>query len=146
MVLQVQVRLVEAVGNGRAARAGFVPVGVEHEVIDDQLRTPSEQIHEQGFAILGVEAVGLVEADPRQIPPPAGQLVVQAGQLLFSPKQLKPGVEPLGTGSDAMIRHRWSSSLVVGQLLGEHELCHQAQGGVAGPSPVVINRLRLPLM
>ena len=106
VVLEVQMRLVEAVGDRRAARAAFVPVGVEHEVVHDQLRTAVEQVGERGFALLGVEDVVLVDAHPRQLSPLAGEVVVQARQLLFGLEQLEPFLEPLLTGSGAMLRHR----------------------------------------
>jgi hypothetical protein len=99
------VRLVEAVGDRRTARAGFVPIGVEHKVVDEELRAPSEQVDERGFAAFDVKGVFLVEAHPGQLPPLTGQLVVQAGQLLFGLQQIQPGSEPLVTVCGAMVRH-----------------------------------------
>lgn len=44
VVLEVEMGLVEAVGYRRAAGAGCVPVGVEHEVVDEELRPTPEQV------------------------------------------------------------------------------------------------------
>jgi hypothetical protein len=51
----LEMRLVEAVGDRRVARAAFVPVGAEHEVVHEQLRTAAEEVGERGFAVIGVE-------------------------------------------------------------------------------------------
>src|SRR5262249_8524509 len=49
----------------RAALAPLLPVGCEHEMVDDQLRTPGEQVAERDLAVRSVEHVRLVDAHPR---------------------------------------------------------------------------------
>ena len=56
---EVRQRAVKMVGHKRAARASLFPVGMEHEVVDDQLAAPGEEIG-QGFpAIWAVEGISL---------------------------------------------------------------------------------------
>jgi hypothetical protein len=67
----------EAVEPVRDRRAGRTPrrvVGPEHEVVDEELRAPSEEICQRGAPFIGLESVLLVDPDPRQ--------------LLTSPRQL----------------------------------------------------------
>src|SRR5260370_8669376 len=105
MILEVQMRRVEAVGDRRAARAAFVPIGVEHEVIHEQLRPAEEQAGNRGLTALGVEAVVLVEANPRQLPSPASEVVVEAGQLLLGPEALEPSGAPPFPRFRLLFRH-----------------------------------------
>ena len=52
---EMQSRTVEMIGEVGAARATFAPIGAEHEVIDDELAPPVEQIGERLFAFRRVE-------------------------------------------------------------------------------------------
>ena len=47
---EMQCRAVEMIGEVGAARAAFAPIRAEHEVIDDQLAPPIEEIAERLFA------------------------------------------------------------------------------------------------
>src|SRR5262245_922068 len=110
VVLKVEVRRVEPVGDRGAAGAALVPVRVVHEVVHDQLGTAAEQIGERGLAVFGVEQVLIVDAHPRQLAPQTGELVVPTGQLLPRLEQVEPGFQPLLTRSGAVISHgpsRW---------------------------------------
>src|SRR4029077_710400 len=53
---KMQSGAVEMIGEVGAARAAFAPIRAEHEVIDDQLAPPIEQIAKRLFALRGVEA------------------------------------------------------------------------------------------
>ena len=103
-------RLVEAIGDRRTARTPFVPLGIEHEVVDEQLRAAAEQIDERGSAMFRVEHVVLVESHPRQLPPLPGQVIVPSGQFLLGIEQLEPGFEPLLARPDPVVRHPVSPS------------------------------------
>ena len=49
-------------------------VGPEHEVVDAELRAPSEEVCQRGAPFIGLESVLLVDPDPRQlldVPAPA---------------------------------------------------------------------------
>jgi hypothetical protein len=112
VILEMEMRLVEPVGDGRTARTTFVPVGVEHEVVHEQLRPAVEQVGERGFAAFGVEEVVLVDPHPRQLAPLAGNVVVESGQFLLGLEQLEPGFEPLVARSNPAIGHGLSLLLL----------------------------------
>ena len=57
----------QLVGAGGAARAAVLPLGVEHEVVDDQLRTAFEDAGERHLPVRAVEDVVLLDLDHRQI-------------------------------------------------------------------------------
>jgi hypothetical protein len=64
----------EAVEAVRDRRAGWTPcrvLGPEHEVVDEELRASSEEIGEGRCALVGLEAVLLVDSNPGQLLPPA---------------------------------------------------------------------------
>jgi hypothetical protein len=99
---------VEAVRDRRAGRAAGRVLGPEHEVIDEQLRTPSEKIGERRRALVGVEDVVRVDADPRQLLPPPRQFVATPGQLLLGLEQLQPGRKPLVPCSGLVLGHAYA--------------------------------------
>ena len=66
VVRQVDDDGVEAIGDGGAGRAAGRVVGAEHEVVDQQLRASLKEFGQGGAAVVGIEAVRLVEANPRQ--------------------------------------------------------------------------------
>ena len=105
MVGQVDDEAVEAVRDRRAGRAAGRVLGPEHEVVDEQLRAPSEQVGEGRGALVGVEDVLLVDADPRELLPLPGQLVAAPRQLLLGLEQLQPGREPLFPRSGLVTGH-----------------------------------------
>src|ERR1022692_2170079 len=70
VVLEVRDAAGEAVGDRGAARTTFVPVRIEHEVIDEHLRTPAEQIAQRRIAVFGREPVVLLNPHPGQLLPP----------------------------------------------------------------------------
>ena len=67
----------------RAADAAFRPVRAEHEVLDDELAAPVEQVGERLLAVRAVEHVVLLDLDPGQRATFGAQLVAQAGEFLF---------------------------------------------------------------
>src|SRR6266436_5383565 len=101
---------IEAVGDRRAGRAPCGVLGPEHEVIDEQLRASFEQIGQRHRALVGLEAVLLVDADPGQFLPPPRQFVAAPRQLLLGLEQLQPGRKPLFTCSGLVIGHSFSPS------------------------------------
>src|ERR671923_2156142 len=92
---------------GRAARRVLRP---EHEVVDEELRAPSEEVRERGAAFVGLEAVVLVDPDPRKLLPLPRELVAPPGQLLLGLEQLEPRREPLLVRSRRVLRQDASSS------------------------------------
>src|SRR5439155_4483980 len=113
---QVHADAVQAV---RDRRAGWTPrrvVGPEHEMVDEELRAASEEISEGRFSFAGLEAVLLVDSDPRQLLPPPRQLVATPRHFLLGLEQLQPGRKPLFTCSGLMVSHRFLSPHLVGVL------------------------------
>src|ERR1700745_302395 len=86
---------VEAVRDRRAGRTPRRVVGPEHEVVDEELRAPSEEVCQRGAPCIGLESVLLVDPDPRQLLSPPRQLVAAPCQLLLRLEQLQPRCEPL---------------------------------------------------
>ncbi|MNN68399.1 hypothetical protein D3C81_1841060 [compost metagenome] len=80
---QVQVGAVEMVGEERAAGAAFAPSFGEHEVVDQQLTAPGEQVGEAQLAVRAVKTVGLFQLDPGQGAAGGGQFVALVGEGLF---------------------------------------------------------------
>src|ERR1700674_5724600 len=73
VVRQVDDDSVEAVRDSRAGwAAGFV-LGPEHEVVDQELRASSEEVRQRGAPYVGLEAILLVDPNPRHLLPPPRQ-------------------------------------------------------------------------
>src|SRR2546422_2087552 len=108
VIREVDDGAVEAIGNRRAGRTPRPIVGPEHEVVDEELRAPSEEIRQRGAALLGIEFVLLVDPDPRQLLPALRQLVAAPRQLFLRLKQLEPSGKPLFPCSGCVLRHRAS--------------------------------------
>src|SRR5262249_60494506 len=68
----------EIVSPERTALAPLIPFRREHEMVDDQLRAPGEQVAERDLAVRSAEHVRLVDAPPWQFPP----LLAQPGTRL----------------------------------------------------------------
>src|SRR5467141_3806978 len=107
VIREVDDGAVEAVRDRRAGRTSRRVIGPEHEVIDEELRPSSEEIGEGCCALVGFEAVLLVDSDPWQLLPQPRQLVAPPRQRLLGLEQLQAGRKPLFA----------CSGLVVGQSL-----------------------------
>ncbi len=77
-----------------------------HEVVDEELRAPSEEVCQGGAPFIGLESVRLVDLDPRQLLTLPRQLVAAPRQLLLLLEQSEPGRKPLFTCSGHVFRHR----------------------------------------
>jgi hypothetical protein len=94
VIREVDDEAVEAVRDRRAGRTPRSEVRPEHEVVDEELRAPSEEIGEDRCAFIGLEAVLLVDANPRQLLPPPRQFVAAPCQFLLRREQFLPGLNP----------------------------------------------------
>jgi hypothetical protein len=65
--VQVRDEAVDAVGHRRTGRAAGLVAGAEHEVVDEQLGSPVEQLDERLLTVVGVEAVVLLHRHPGQL-------------------------------------------------------------------------------
>ena len=72
MVGQVNPEPVEAVRDCRAGRTACRVVGSEHQVIDEELRAPSEEVRQRGASLVGLETT----AHGALVTTPAGLSVV----------------------------------------------------------------------
>src|SRR5438094_871656 len=135
-VVEVDDRAVEAVGPARAARAAGVPARAEHEVIDDELAAPVEQLGERLPAVAPFELIGLFHRLPRQRAPRCRELVAAARERLFLRQQLPARGEPFLGGYDRVtLCHR--ASLTCKYLLAYYHDHGHGQGiqGTRGPEP-----------
>src|SRR4029078_11405171 len=83
MVGEVHGESVEAVRDGRAGWAARRVVRPEHEMIDEELRAPSEEIWARGSPFIGVELIRLLDLDPWQLLTLLRQLVTAMRELLL---------------------------------------------------------------
>jgi hypothetical protein len=104
-VREVPVRAVDEVGQERAARATLLPSGTEHEVVDQQLAAPAEQVGEALLAVRPVEDVLLLDLDPGQLTALRAQLIAQPREVFLLAKELLARSEPVLSRHDLML-HR----------------------------------------
>ncbi len=89
------------VGKERAAGTAGVPVGREHEVVDDELGAAGEQVRQAHlFAITVGEGIVALDLDDGKGAALAGQGVAGAGVLLFGFKEGEAVGEVFGGGDD----------------------------------------------
>jgi hypothetical protein len=62
--VQVRDDPVDGVGDRRVDRATGLVAGAEHEVVDEQLGPPVEQLRERLLTVVRLEAVVLLHPDP----------------------------------------------------------------------------------
>src|SRR5687768_3071076 len=77
----------------------------EHEVVDEQLRAPVEELRQRPRPILGLEAVLLLEPHPGQPSPLTSQFIVLTGELLLAPAEILASGKPLLARPDFVVRH-----------------------------------------
>src|SRR4029453_7048715 len=90
----------------RAARAALLPVGPEHEVIDDELAPSAEQVGERRLPARALELVALLDLHPRQLAALTGELLALAREPLFVRQKSYARCEPLVSRHDPVGLHR----------------------------------------
>src|SRR5689334_15299564 len=123
-------KTVEAVGNRGARWTARRVVGSEHEVVDEKLRAPPEEVRQRGAPFIGLEPVLLVDPDPRQLLTLPRQLVAAPRQLLLRLEQLEARCQPLLTCPGHVSRHH--SSLLRVSLVVRSALDTRCSSVVAG--------------
>src|SRR5262245_64922898 len=93
---------VDGVGHRRVDRAARRVAWSEHEVVDEQLGSPVEQLRERLLAVVGVEAVLLLDRDPGQLASLPGEVVADPGVLLFAHEKPIARGKPFFAWSDRM--------------------------------------------
>src|SRR5206468_11006258 len=106
-VASVQVReyTFDAVGHRRARRATGLVARAEHEVVDEQLGAPVEQLAERLLAVVRIESILLLHAHPRQLASLPGELVTEPGVLLLADEELVARGEPFFARCQPAINH-----------------------------------------
>ena len=117
---------VDGVRDRRVDRAAGLVARAEHEVVDEQLTAAIEQLRERARAVVGVEAVLLLDADPRQLASLARQLVAQPRVLLLADEQLLAGGRPLLAGSDPVVGRRSVPTLAAIRAGGSIRSAHRS--------------------
>jgi hypothetical protein len=107
--LQVRHLRAERVRDRRADGAARVVRRAEHEVVDEQLGPAVEEIGEALSAVLALEPVVLLDRDPGQLAPLAGQLIAAACELFLLLEQLVALRPPLVLRGDPVIGHQRAS-------------------------------------
>jgi hypothetical protein len=94
VVLEVLPGAVDVVGLERAARAGGVPIGVIHQVMDDELAAPLEEVGERLPAFRRVEYIRLLDLHPGQRTPFRAQAVTRPHVLLLLDQERRARRQP----------------------------------------------------
>ena len=94
------------IGQPGAAWARGLVRRAEHEVVDEELRPPVEELGERLLPLLGVEGVLLLDGHPRQRLPLLRQLLVELAELLLTLVQRRDRGLPLLLRSYVVLRHR----------------------------------------
>src|SRR5262249_3547999 len=108
VVGQVHDEAVERVRDRRTGCASRRVVGPEHEVVDEELRAPSEEVRQRGAPLVRLESILLIDPNPRQLLPSPRQLVAAPREFFLCLKQLEPRCEPLVTCPSTVLCHRSS--------------------------------------
>ena len=91
----------EVVGPERTDRAAGLVLGIEHEVVDEQLAATVEERGQRLLAFGSVEDVLLLDRLPGQRLPLSGQVVTRSRELLLLGKQLLARGKPVVVSDDA---------------------------------------------
>ena len=101
-----------------ARRAAGLVAGAEHEVVDEQLRAPLEELGERPRPLVGPEPVLLLDRDPRELSAQSRELVALPRVGLLPPEQLVAGGLPLLAGADPVLGHRPLRRRIAPKLIG----------------------------
>ncbi|MCY1429694.1 hypothetical protein D9M71_456210 [compost metagenome] len=103
MVGQVLVGAVDVIAQVRATGAALIPALGEHEVVDDQLAAPPEQVRQFQFAVGSLEVVVLVDFHPGQGTAFGAESVPFPGEGFFVGQVLFAGGDPFFPRYDGMV-------------------------------------------
>ena len=100
----------------RAGRAARRVVRAEHEVVDEELRAPVEELGQRLRPLVRLERVLLLDRHPGQLSTLPRELVAEARELFLPLEQLDPGRPPLLAGSEPV--HDFISISIDGDIPG----------------------------
>src|SRR5262249_1284749 len=81
---EVWEQAVEAVGRRRAGRAACAVVRPEHEGVGEELRAAGETLGKRAFAVMGVEAILLLEQNPWEPTSLLGYVVAEPREFFLA--------------------------------------------------------------
>src|SRR5215813_11259140 len=105
MIGKMNGEAVEAVRDRRTRRTTCGVVGAKHEVVDEKLRAPAEEVGQRRLPFVGLEAIGFIDLNPWKLLTKARQFVAVPRKLLLRLEQLESRAEPLLTGPGRVFRH-----------------------------------------
>ena len=91
---QVDLRILEVIGDEATALAARLPARIEHEVVDDQLAASVEQLGQRDLTIGSLEHV-ILNLDGGHALAPNGQRVPGPAEFLLGSEQLHASLHPL---------------------------------------------------
>jgi hypothetical protein len=106
VIRQVDDGAVEGIRDHRTRGTACLPIFPKHEVVDEELRSSSEEVCQRRAPFVGFKLILLVDANPRQLLPPSRQLVAAPRQFLLCLEKLEPRCKPLFTCSRHVFCHR----------------------------------------
>jgi hypothetical protein len=83
VILEMNDRALGVIGFERTAGAPCVPLRAEHEMMDDELIVPAEQVGERLFSLRRVEDISLLDFGPGKGAALGGDEIAQACQRLL---------------------------------------------------------------
>src|SRR5437899_12233274 len=98
--------MADLVDEHRAAVAARRLAGAEHEVVEDELTAPLEEVDEARFAVRALKRVVPFDPDHRQAAALGGARVSRPGRLLFLRTQLLESGFPFLLRDDSRELHR----------------------------------------
>src|SRR6185295_10741962 len=90
-------------------RAALLPVGAEHEVIDDELALAGEEVGERLLSLRAIEDVFLLDLFPWELATLAAQRIALACEGLLQSEEFPARFHPLVVRDDAMRAHSFAS-------------------------------------
>src|SRR5580765_8291981 len=105
-VASVQVsEVADLIDEHRAPAAANILVRTEHEVVEEQLRAPFEQVGQRDLAFRAFEGVLLLDPDSRKAAAPGRERVPRPGRFFLLDEQCVTRCLPLGLGDDGRKVH-----------------------------------------
>src|SRR5712675_695180 len=108
-MVQMHDDVVEVVRPERAGRAALLPVGAEHEVVDDELALAREEIGERLLSLRAIEDVLLLDFFPRKLATLAAQRITLAREGLLQHEKFPARFHPFVVGDGTMRAHSFAS-------------------------------------
>src|SRR5579872_4559904 len=94
---------IEVVCPEGARLASFLPIRAKHEVVDDQLGAPIEQIGKREPAVRSFKPIGFFHALPGQGPPAPRQDIALPHELFLGCEQVTARLQPFLTRHDLVL-------------------------------------------